>query len=104
MIKIATIQRYIESCDRIINNSKDPNEAKELEKEIVSVLGNDIKNIRNGLSRYMQRGFYGDETKDIDIDYIRDIRILRSKLQFELEKFLMKIQYPHLIINQRRYL
>ena len=34
----------------------------------------------------MQRGFYGDETKDIDIDYIRDIRILRSKLQFELEK------------------
>lgn len=86
MIKIATIQRYIESCDRIINNSKDPNEAKELEKEIVSVLGNDIKNIRNGLSRYMQRGFYGDETKDIDIDYIRDIRILRSKLQFELEK------------------
>ena len=42
MIKIATIQRYIESCDRIINNSKDPNEAKELEKEIVSVLGNDI--------------------------------------------------------------
>ena len=57
MIKIATIQRYIESCDRIINNSKDPNEAKELEKEIVSVLGNDIKNIRNGLSRYMQRGF-----------------------------------------------
>lgn len=86
MIKIATIQRYIESCDRIINNSKDPNEAKELENEIVSVLGNDIKNIRNGLSRYMQRGFYGDETKNIDIDYIGDIRILRSKLQVELEK------------------
>ena len=86
MFKIATIQKYIESCDRIINNSKEPNEAKELENEIVSVLGNDIKNIRNGLSRYMQRGFYGDETKDIDIDYIRDIRILRSKLQFELEK------------------
>ena len=86
MIKIATIQRYIESCDRIINNSKDPNEAKELENEIVSVLGNDIKNIRNGLSRYMQRGFYGDETKNIDIDYIGDIRILRSKLQVKLEK------------------
>ena len=83
MFKIATIQKYIESCDRIINNSKEPNEAKELENEIVSVLGNDIKNIRNGLSRYMQRGFYGDETKDIDIDYIRDIRILRSKLQLE---------------------
>ena len=87
MIKIATIQRYIESCDRIINNSKDPNEAKELEKEIVSVLGNDIKNIRNGLSHYMQRGFYGDETKDIDIDYIRDIRILRRNCNLTRKNF-----------------
>lgn len=43
MFKIATIQKYIESCDRIINNSKEPNEAKELENEIVSVLGNDIR-------------------------------------------------------------
>lgn len=70
MIKIVTFQKYIESCDHIINNSKDPNEAKELENEIVSVLGNDIKNIRKGLSCYKQRCFYGDETTNIDIDYI----------------------------------
>lgn len=86
MIKIVTFQKYIESCDHIINNSKDPNEAKELENEIVSVLGNDIKNIRKGLSCYKQRCFYGDETTNIDIDYIGDIRVLRSKLQVELEK------------------
>ena len=85
MIPIETLQRYILLCDNIIFNN-DSNGAEMLENEIVSVLGDDIKNIRKGLSCYKQRCLYGDRPTNIDIDYIGDIRILRSKLQVELEK------------------
>ena len=69
MIKIATIQRYIESCDRIINNSKDPNEAKELEK----AKENEAKDAEN-FEKQVKRLEYQRKIQQMDMETMIKIR------------------------------
>lgn len=90
MIAKETLKRYIELCDNIISNN-DSNDAEKLENEIVSVFNNDIVKIKAGLSKYkpcMFASTMGSETfsSRTEIDYLEDIRLLKSKLQVEFEK------------------
>ena len=90
MIAKQTLERYIECCDNVID-SNDISAAESLENEIVSVLGQDIKGIKSRLSNYspcfMSLSSNGITTSsDDEVDYIGDIKLLKSKLQTEIEK------------------
>ncbi len=90
MASVITLQRYIEKCNDIIEEN-DVTQAKVLEKEIVSVFQKEIDGIKSGLSNYSPCMI--GSTRDgrtisagLDVDYIADLKILRSRLQMELEK------------------
>ena len=89
MIAIETIQRYIALCDNIISKN-DYNGAETLENEIISVFDDEISGIRGGLSNYspcfLGSTPYGTVPDNIDVDFLKDIVLLKSKLQAELEK------------------
>lgn len=87
MLASKSLQRYIELCDDVIY-SNDSTRAEELENEIVSIFSNDINEITNGLSNYSLDFFDPTiyETTTDNIDFIKDIKLLKSKLQVELER------------------
>ncbi len=90
MASVITLQRYIQKCDDIIA-SADIESAEMLEEEIISVLNKEINGLRIGLSNYapcMLASTPDGRTIDnsANVDYIGDIKLLRSKLQMELEK------------------
>ena len=92
MVAIETLKRYIERCKNVID-SNDATEAELLENEIVAVLDEEIINIRNGLSNYSFLSF--DLPSDgmstyasTKVDYIGDVKLLKSKLQAEVEKIM----------------
>lgn len=90
MASVITLQRYIEKCNDIIEEN-DVAQAKVLEKEIVSVFQKEIYGIKSGLSNYspcMIGSTHDGRTfsAGMDVDYIADLKILRSRLQMELEK------------------
>ena len=84
-----TLQKYIDRLDKVIA-SNDINEAKELQEEILAVLSSEYDGLKRGLTNY---GFYmaasfGGKTFEsyTPVDYVKDARTLRSRLQAELEK------------------
>lgn len=90
MSSVVTLQRYIKQCDDIIEKN-DIEQAEKLENEIVSVFQKEIEGIRSGLSNYspcMMGSMSEGRTfsAGTDVDYIADLKLLRSKLQMELEK------------------
>lgn len=90
MVSVTTLQRYIKQCNDIIEENK-VTQAKVLEKEIVSVFQKEIDGIKSGLSNYspcMIGSTHDGRTfsTGMDVDYIADLKILRSRLQMELEK------------------
>ena len=90
MASVVTLKRYIKQCDDIIEKNV-IEQAEKLENEIVSVFQKEIEGIRSGLSNYspcMMGTMPDDRTfsTGTDVDYIADLRLLRSKLQMELEK------------------
>ncbi|MBQ4569380.1 MAG: toll/interleukin-1 receptor domain-containing protein [Ruminococcus sp.] len=90
MVSATTFQRYIIQCDSIIEQN-DVGLAKALGEEIVSVFHNEIDGIKTGLSNYSPCMFGSAPdgrtiSVNTDVDYIADLRLLRSKLQMELEK------------------
>ena len=89
MIAMETLQRYIALCDNVISKN-DYNGAETLENEIISVFDNEISGIRGGLSNYspcfLGSTPYGTVSDNIDVDYLKDIALLKSKLQVELER------------------
>lgn len=93
MIAIETLQRYIGLCDNVISNN-DFNAAETLENEIISVFDNEISGIRGGLSNYspcfLGSTPYGSVSDNIQVDFLKDISLLKSKLQVELEKHVTK--------------
>lgn len=100
MISVETLQRYIALCDNVVATNN-PKSAKALENEIISVFDNEIKGIRSGLSNYSPCFFgstpYGKTiSSDADVDYLEDIRLLRSKLQVEIERNLTANPTPKL--------
>lgn len=93
MISRKTLQKYIELCNNVINNN-DFSGAETLENEIVSVLGNEINEITSGLLNYspcfLDSTPYGTASNNINVDFLKDIALLKSKLQVELEKITTK--------------
>lgn len=90
MASVITLQKYIEKCNDVIEKN-DVTQAKVLEKEIVSVFQKEIDGIKSGLSNYspcMIGSIHDGRTfsTGMDVDYIADLKILRSRLQMELEK------------------
>lgn len=89
MIAIETLQRYIGLCNDVIEKN-DSNSAEILENEIIAVFDNEIKGIRGGLSNYspcfLGSTPYGTVTDNMEVDFIKDITLLKSKIQAELEK------------------
>ena len=86
-----TLQRYIQMCDEVIS-SKDTTKAKELQDEILASLCNDIAHLKSGLTNYSFVGaFTSGSTGHTtivgdDVDYIKDAKLLKSKLMVEYEK------------------
>lgn len=90
MVSTITLRRYIAQCDEIIA-FENIEAAKEKQTEILAVFGTDIKGLKSGLTNYSLVGavssfdgkttYVGDE-----VDYIKDLKILRNHLQAELEK------------------
>lgn len=86
-----TLQRYIQMCDEVIS-SRDTAKAKELQDEILASLCNDIAHLKNGLTNYSFIGaFTSGSTGHTtvvgdDVDYIKDAKLLKSKLMVEYEK------------------
>lgn len=91
MLSSITLQRYIKMCDEVIS-SGDSTAAEELQKEIIAALSNDISHLRSGLTNYSFVGAFSNgrtgETIVVgdDVDFIKDAKLLRSKLQVEFEK------------------
>lgn len=90
MLSCETLKRYIEKCDDVID-SKDTSAAKDLQKEIIAVLSPSLSGLTRGLTNYSAVGAFTDcNGKTVvvgdDLDYIRDARTLRSRLQVELEQ------------------
>lgn len=84
-----TLQRYIARCDEIIA-SGNIDAAKEEQREILAVFGSDLEGLKRGLTNYSAIGAFshGGATKVVgeNVDYIKDLKLLRSRLQAELEK------------------
>lgn len=90
MVSVITLKRYIVQCDDIIEKN-DIEQAERLQNEIVSVFQKEIKGIKRGLSNYstLLIGSTPDGrtfSAGMDVDFIADLKLLRSKLQMELEK------------------
>lgn len=78
MLAAKTLKRYIQRCDELLKNPS--NEAAEiLVSEIVSVLQTDIEGLVYNLEAY------GPYSEGSVTDYVADLRLLRARLQKELD-------------------
>lgn len=89
MLSKITLQRYISQCDKIIA-SNDVKAAEELQKEILAVFSSDLDGLKRGLTNYsflgaVSQGSITTYVQD-EVDYIKDLKLLRCRLQVELEK------------------
>ena len=84
-----SLRRYIEQLDGVII-SGDVSAAEELQDEVIAVFEPELGSMRSKLTNYQPASFttMGDNTVDSSssVDFIKDARILRSRLQVELEK------------------
>jgi len=91
MVSNQTLTRYIQKLDSVIS-SNDVSEAKELQNEILAVFNPDLEGLKSGLTNYGFIGAFTDghtgKTTVVggDVDYIKDAKTLRSRLQAEVEK------------------
>lgn len=87
MISKKNLDKYIKECSTVIAN-RDISAAALLQDEIISVFGDYIKNLTEGLFNYStldMLSFDGCHIS-IDIDFIGNIKKLKNKLLFELDK------------------
>ena len=80
MVAASTLKSYIERCNDVLFTS-DEQAADALSKEIVAVFKSDFKGMTQGLDRYSVALFDGKDK----VDYLSDIRLLRARLQKELD-------------------
>ena len=91
MVSKTTLQRYIKRLDEVIA-AGDTSTAKDLQDEIIAALGSDLDGLKRGLTNYSFIGAFTNgrtgKTTVVadDLDFIKDARTLRSRLQVELEK------------------
>lgn len=86
-----TLKEYITELMKVIEDN-DVLKAKMLQTEILAVLGSEFKDLQRGLSNYQYASFYtegfSNEVEKIKntTDFIGDARILKKRLEIELEK------------------
>lgn len=89
MVSKTTLQRYITRLDEVIV-SGDASKAEELQDEIIAVFEPELGSMRSRLTNYQPfiMGTFGGKTVDSSspVDFIKDARTLKSRLQMELEK------------------
>ena len=89
MVAKTTLQRYIKRLDDVIL-SGDSSTAEEIQDEILAALGSDIDGLKRGLENYAPFVMYstsdGRSSPTPIVDFIKDARTLRSRLQVEHEK------------------
>ena len=78
MLAAKTIKRYIQRCDELLSNPTNET-ADPLVIEIVSVFQTDIEGLVYNLNAY------GPNIEGESVDYVTDLRLLRARLQKELE-------------------
>lgn len=90
MISKTTLRRYIRGLDEVIV-SGNATAAEELQGEILAVFGSDLDGLKRGLTNYQPSQIItiGERTMETSaqVDFIKDAKTLRSRLQAELEKF-----------------
>lgn len=79
MSTVKTIDEYINK----INVCKTQADAKELEKEIVSIFSPYIKDIKKGLEMFDEKKAYDFVffEKPVQEDYVKDLEIIKTKLE-----------------------
>lgn len=91
MISGVTLKRYLKELSDVIT-SGDIKRAEVLQTEIIAVLDNEIDGLKHGLTNYQFSNFYIDSVtgktirNENDVDFLKDARILKSRLKVELEK------------------
>lgn len=89
MVSAVSLRRYIERLDDVIR-TENTKTAEELQDEIIAVFGSELGGLRSKLSNYQpcMMATIGGRTYDASspVDFIKDARILRSRLQVELDK------------------
>lgn len=91
MVAKITLQKYLQRLDDVIstNNTVD---AKELQSEVLAIFESEFDGLKRELTNYGFIALYSDgktgQTRKVggDVDYIKDARILRARLQAELDK------------------
>lgn len=88
MPSASSLRKYIKLLDEVIL-SGDTNVAKELQDEVLAVFNSELEGLRYKLTNYQPAvfcSFGGKTVSSGDVDYIKDARLLRARLQAELEK------------------
>lgn len=84
-----SLKRYIEQLDSVIL-SEDVSAAKELQDEVLAVFEPELGSMRSKLTNYQPFSMASIGGKTVDssspVDFIKDAKILRSRLQVELER------------------
>lgn len=91
MVASVTLERFIKKCDEVVDVGN-INDAKDLQEEILAVFEADLDGLKNGLTNYAPFWAFTSSrtgktvTSGNSVDYIKDIKTLRSRLIAELEK------------------
>ena len=88
MPSATSLCKYINLLDEVIL-SGDAAKADELQDEVLAVFDSELEGLRNRLTNYQPGVFatFGGKTVSSgSVDFIKDARILRARLQAELEK------------------
>ncbi len=89
MISEITFRRYINRLDEVIA-SGNTTAAEELQDEILAIFSSDLDGLKRGLTNYQPYfiATAGGQTAEAStqVDFIKDAKTLRSRLQVELEK------------------
>lgn len=92
MLAANTLRKYIARLDEVIL-SGDASAAEELQDEVLAVFDSELNGLRTRLTNYQPAVFasYGGKTvSSAHVDFIKDARTLRARLQAELEKIDMR--------------
>ena len=83
MVALKTLKQYIQECEDVLA-SNDRDKAHELVRRIESVFSSEIEGIGYGLDIHSAIKALPGNTSSID--YVHDVKLLREKLQLELDK------------------
>lgn len=92
MVAKKTLQRYIKQLDDVIKD-QDSSIAEKLQEEIIVALDSELDGLKKGLSNYGFIALYSDprtgKTINVgdELDFIKDAKLLRARLQAEIDKY-----------------